>query len=36
MFEVLTGDHFTATRVFRKMDEAEAWLASHKLVDPVP
>jgi hypothetical protein len=36
MFEVLAGDYFSATRVFRKMDEAEAWLASHALIDPVP
>jgi len=37
MFEVLAGDYFTATRVFRKMDEAEAWLALQQPpVDPVP
>jgi hypothetical protein len=34
MFEVLAGNYFSAMRVFRKMDEAEAWLASHSLVDP--
>lgn len=36
MFEVLAGNYFSAMRVFRKMDEAEAWLASHSLVDPAP
>jgi hypothetical protein len=36
MFEVLASDYFSAIRVFRKMDEAEAWLAAHTLVDPVP
>jgi hypothetical protein len=36
MFEVLTSDYFTATRVFRKVDEAEAWLASQTEVEPLP
>jgi hypothetical protein len=37
MFEVLASDYFTAIRVFRKMDEAEAWLALRQLpADPVP
>lgn len=28
MFEVLAGDYFQATRVFRAIDQAEAWLLS--------
>lgn len=37
MFEVLAGDYFSATRVFRTMDEAEAWLAAQpREVDPSP
>jgi hypothetical protein len=37
MFEVLASDYFTAIRVFRKMDEAEAWLARQRPpVDPGP
>lgn len=36
LLDVLAGDDFSATRVFRKMDEAEAWLASQTLADPQP
>lgn len=31
MFEVMAQDYFTAIRVFRVIDEAEAWLASQRL-----
>src|SRR5258708_3962932 len=31
MFEVVAGDHFRAVRVFRRRNEAEAWLVSAQL-----
>jgi hypothetical protein len=30
MFEVLAGDYFRATRVFRAMDRAEEWLLAQQ------
>ena len=37
VFAVLTSDYFGATRVFRSMAEAEAWLAAQpREVDPSP